>query len=207
VAHKSVVEIVHDVLTDEHLDLLRTRLGASAASTDTWDAALDGVVTAAFAEYMGAMLTSIAPITRADEVQQQRLLELIRRHAFPSGLPTETQVAMLFHLTPTRARSLLRNVLARFEAELDPFWNDTLRRAIATASRDRKDTVTIYIGNPLVADGLQAMLDRGNAAGARSYPLKRLVRDADVRGRWTIPFDAYKYLCEVLKVPVADPKA
>lgn len=203
-AHRAVDELVNAVLDANQIAVLRQRLGA--VTDAQWEAALDGFVTAAFAEYTGAMLNSVAPITRADEVQQQRLLELIRRGAFQSGMPTETQIAALFHLTPTRARTLLRNVLSRFEPELHDYLQRVLTEALKTAIRDEKDVVTIQIANPLVADGLQAILDNGNTTAATPFPLKRMVRDPDVRGRWTIPFDPYQYMCKILNLPLAPQK-
>jgi hypothetical protein len=198
---KTVNELARGVLDDAQLEVLRERFGVSNAN---WPSALDGIVAAAFAEYTGAFLKSVTPITRAEEVQLQRLLELIRHGSFQAGLPTESQVATLFHLTPTRARTLLRNVLARFDSDLGTNLRTTLAVALRTAKRDKDDVVSVYIGYPLVADGLQTILDTGNATSAKPYPLKRMVRDSDIRGRWTIPLDAYKYLCEVLEVPVAD---
>jgi len=202
VSDKPVDKLVGEILSDDELEQLRQLFGVTAAE---WPAALDGLVQAAIAEYADAFLGSGQTMSQASYIQQQRLLQLLQRGAFQRRLPTAEQLARLFHLNgPTAARTLLRNVMARFDAELTATRNAALADVLRGAKRSRADVVTVYISDSSVSEALQKMVDIANVRGAKPFPLERISRVGSVAGQWRIPFDSYTFLCDQLNVPLAD---
>jgi len=207
VSNIPIDKLIQEVLDKEQVERLRRLFGATDAQ---WPSVVDAVVAAAIAEYAEAFLGAGQTMSQASYIQQQRLRQLMQHGAFQGRLPTEEQVASIFHHNPSGARALLRNVLARFDAELATDRNATLATELGKARRSKDDVVTLYMSSPSVFEGFQNMLDTANEAraatgGPKSFPLERIARDPTVHSRWKIPFDSYQYLCEQLNVPVADP--
>lgn len=201
VSDKPVDILVQEVLSKTELERLRDLFGATDAE---WPVVLDALVAAAIAEYADAFLASGQTMSQAIYIQQQRLRQLMQRGAFQGSVPTEEQVARVFHHNPSGAQALLRNVLARFDVELTSNRKTTLAKELRKAKRSKDDVVTIYIGSSSVSDGFQKILDTANESGAKPFPLERIARDPTVHSRWKIPFDSYEFLCKQLNVPLAD---
>ncbi len=77
--------------------------------------ALAGVAAAALTEYALAFSGARAPSTMKE--QRELRLRLLFEH-MPDGRPTDTEVAALFHMTPTQAATLIAGTRARFPREL-----------------------------------------------------------------------------------------
>jgi hypothetical protein len=105
---------------------------------------LADVCTAAAEEY-AQMIIGERAFSRGSEFQEYRLF-LLTKYAFDTLLPTESTVCALFQLTPTRARSLIQAVAAKYQYELREIVNATLKRVLEPAKADAKsDFLTFFV--------------------------------------------------------------
>ena len=131
------VQLPDDFFSTDELDRLRRLLGSQ--SDAELEAALESVIRAALAEYKDMLLGMGMP-SRAVEIREHRLFQLIK-HYFRDRVPSEAQVASMFHLTESASRSLIRSVISKFEYYLEDQLEETLKATIASSEFDPEGRV------------------------------------------------------------------
>lgn len=84
--------------------------------------------TAAFQEYID-MISGEKVFSRASDIREYRLFLLIK-HVFEGEIPTERKVAELFQIKQSEARTMLRNVEAKYRRQLQTLFNDYLKKIV-----------------------------------------------------------------------------
>jgi hypothetical protein len=90
---------------------------------------LQDISSAAVEEYV-RMILGQRTFTRGSDLSEYRLF-LLLKHAFASSVPPEAVVCRLFQLTPARARSLVRNVLAKYQYDLRNAIDTSLQKVLS----------------------------------------------------------------------------
>lgn len=116
-------------LPQEKIDQLKTSLGIS--DEDNVDNRISKLAQAATFEYIQMLVGSGMP-NRADEAKQDRLFFVIKK-VFTPDLPTEDEISVMFQLTKTQSRTLLRNTLSRYRTKLSKELNHTLKKIFRRA--------------------------------------------------------------------------
>lgn len=89
---------------------------------------IEGIVMASFIEYKDMLLGNGLP-TRADEIKQYRLFNLIKYY-FRGRIPSESEVSRMFQLTERESKSLIKNVRTRFRYQLENEIRYTLKKSL-----------------------------------------------------------------------------
>ena len=110
---------------------------------------------AAFEEWTHTF-SSKMPLTSVSQIRQVRLFCLITK-VFGSKLPSEFQIARLFHITPSSARTLLANTLASYKSELDKAFISSVKSLLESAEK-LKDGYRIKIDSSYVVSQMNSML-------------------------------------------------
>ena len=156
--------------------------------------ALQKLTCAALNEYK-QMFLGVGLPSRADEIQQYRLLQLILYY-FGDRLPTEAEVSALFQLTRSRSRNLIRAVMTRFHYQLELHVMETLRQSVKQAE---------HIGDPpeyrvvIQSDNVVEELNR--IIGSVAPKLDPITRLPSAARTYRISEDTYAELCGHLNVP------
>lgn len=95
--------------------------------------ALEQVGRAALEEYV-RMILGERVFTRGSDISEYRLF-LLLKHAFANSIPPEVVVCRLFQLTPAGARTLVRNVLAKYQYELREEIRRSLRDVLSLGDK------------------------------------------------------------------------
>jgi hypothetical protein len=167
--------------------------GASAA--DTLAPVVRGLTNAAFREYLAA-IAGDRPATGIRDLRELRLV-LMAEH-LPGGLPSDIQVAQLFHLTSSQARTLIAGTRARYPHDFARFLMTSAKEALRTASEVDKNTVRIT-----ASDSLAAFLRDLLSDSVAPPPLKR----PDFAHRYDLDRATVKDLCKRLDLDIAEVKA
>jgi hypothetical protein len=158
---------------------------------------LAGIAKAAFAEHMLSIAGERVPAGVRD--LRELRLQLLAQH-LPKGLPTDVQIARLFHLTQAQARNLVAGARARYPAEVQLSLNAAAADALRNADRgDDEDTVRITASNSLAAYLRELVTSASNAQA----PTPR----ADASNRYDVTRSAVEVLCPRVGITVADVKA
>jgi hypothetical protein len=99
--------------------------------TESPHVAFDALCTAAAEEYV-RMLIGQRTFTRGADGLEYRLL-LLMNHAFDGRLPSERQVSAFFQITPTRARTLISAVAAKYQYQIEAGIAKTMTEILAQA--------------------------------------------------------------------------
>jgi hypothetical protein len=157
---------------------------------------LAGIAKAAFEEYLLHMTGERVP-SGVRDLRELRL-RLLAEH-LPGGLPSDVQVARLFHLTPSQARNLVAGARARYPTELQISLDKAAIAALRAADKGDNDDV-IRITAP---DSLAVYLrDVVTAASSAQVPIKR----TDASNRYDVGRRAVEVLCAHLGIPITDVK-
>ncbi|MDN7138077.1 hypothetical protein J6J34_07630 [Pseudidiomarina sp. 1ASP75-14] len=116
-------------VSEEKLESIRISLNLS--DKDDLEPTLTKLANAGLAEYL-EMLAGKGMPNRADEAKQDRLLYLIKK-VFSPRLPSEDDISIMFQLTTTQSRTLLRNTLSRYRIKLRDELHTTLDEIFKTA--------------------------------------------------------------------------
>ena len=116
-------------VSQEKLDLLRASMGI--ADTDDLAPRLTNLAHAGLIEYL-EMLAGKGMPNRADEAKQDRLLYIIKK-VFSPRLPSEDDISIMFQLTTTQSKTLLRNTLSRYRTKLHEELHQTLEEIYRSA--------------------------------------------------------------------------
>lgn len=117
-------------LDDHTLEQLAASMGIA---DDELGSKLIKLARASIAEYI-EMLVGKGMANRADEAKQDRLFYLIRC-VFTPYLPAEDEISMMFQLTTTQAKTLLRNTISRYRTRLQVELRTTLESIFESAER------------------------------------------------------------------------
>ncbi|MEQ9582189.1 MAG: hypothetical protein RIM68_08490 [Arenibacter sp.] len=101
-------------IPQEKIDLLCASLGID--DQDDLQDRINNVALASLVEYI-EMLVGKGMSNRADEAKQDRLFYLIKQ-VFTPRVPGDDAVSVMFQLTSTQSKSLLRNTLSRYRTRL-----------------------------------------------------------------------------------------
>ncbi len=153
-------------------------------------ALLVGVVRAALSEYLSLVAAERNPTTMRD--LRELRLSLLACH-LPEGLPSDEQIAQIFQLTRTQARTLVTGTRARYRHELEQMLREAAKAALKNAGAVDQDTVRIE-----ASDSLASYL--GEIIRSAQPPTKR----ADASHRYDLTRSTVEELCEVLGLAIAE---
>ena len=151
-----------------------------------------GTICAAAAEEYVRMILGTRVFTRGSDIYEYRLFLLIK-HAFEDGLPPEDLVCSYFQLTPTRARSLIQAVVAKYQYEIRDIVDSTLGRIVDSASEVEGEDYLTFLAESDVHVAL--LRERIRLLGAKQTQIRR----TDKVGEYKILPSVRSALLKVLK--------
>lgn len=177
-------------ITDTQVDRLKNAFhidpGKGRSDLEAVTPVLEGLVKAATDEYLLYVSGERVPGGVRD-LRELRLRLLGQR--LPSGLPSDTEVAALFHLTTSQARNLLAGTRARYPDEFASLFVEAARTALRKAEKIDKSTFRITASKPLAAF-IDDLLSESVAR-----PPERL---QDASGRYDLARSTAEDLCAAL---------
>jgi hypothetical protein len=136
--------------------------------------------------------------TRGSDIREYRLLLLIK-HANGGEIPDDAYVSALFQTTTRESRGLTRNVLSKFQYELETGVHASVRSAVDRARREGDSevwSVIVLSGN--VVDALNREIEVLDGA------LPLAARTPGTAARYELKRSAYLRLCKELGIEVKD---
>jgi hypothetical protein len=119
-------------------------------------------------EYVGMFVEKGMP-TRADEVRQNRLYFLIR-HYYEDRIPPESEVSLIFQVTNSQSRTLLRNTRSRYRTRIGSQVEESPRAVVEGAKRNSNtERWEMVIESAIILEELNQVL-------ARKAPALKTVR-------------------------------
>ena len=152
-----------------------------------------GIAQAALAEYL-LQLTGTRNPTTVRDLRELRL-RLLAGH-LPEHLPSDEQIAEIFQLTRTQARTLVNGARARYRQELNEMFDEATRSALRNAERIDENTVRIE-----ASDSLATYLSE--IVRLAAPPTKR----ADASRKYDLVRSTVEDLCEAVALPVDEVEA
>lgn len=152
-----------------------------------------GLARAALAEYL-LMATGERNPTTVRDLRELRL-QLLAHH-LPQHLPSDEQIAELFQLTRTQARTLVSGTRARYRKELGEMLAEAAKGALRNATAVNKDTIRIEASDSLVAYISEIIR-------SAAPPTKRM----DASHRYDLARATVGELCDLLELPIGEVKA
>jgi hypothetical protein len=175
---------VDDLTAEQQADVI-AKLGCTE---DELPDRLARVGVAAYSDYM-EMIQGVPLPGRAEEVKEKRLLHLLKRYATPSVLLTEYEIAAMFQMNHLEAGRLLRNVRARYHAELDSRVKAAARKILESANQV-EGNFRVQVTSSNLLDALQFMVT------SRAPNLDQIGKVRGSAALYDIPPDTYTKLCE-----------
>lgn len=159
---------------------------------------LVGHAQAAFDEYLAMYLGRGTP-TQAREIFESRLALLMTR-ALTDAVPTDDQVARLFNMSRSQARTLLRNTISRRRFQLDSMVAASAKTSLEAATASAAG-FTLAIRSTYLAESMNLELDRLDKGAPPLSPVREQV------SRYLALPSTYDLLCGVYDAkPVAKKK-
>lgn len=182
------VRLDEEILNESEKNRL---IGCLDVSNEQLDEILQDIIKASFNEYKEMLLGKGLP-TRADEIKQHRLLHLIKYY-FKGKIPTETQVSLMFQLTESESRSLIKNVKTRFRYQLEKEISNTLQDVVSSwGISDEREYYEVVIESDNIHEELNRIITVRNPS---LEPIKKLPSAAR---KFKISVDTYQLLKEQL---------
>jgi hypothetical protein len=142
---------------------------------------------AAIREYL-EMFMGTAPITTATDLRERRLVGLMLT-AFQAASPGAEQIARLFNITPSAARSLLKSVNGKYRIKLKTQTDAALKAILDACQRQgNAGPYSVVITNPVL---LGLMNDLLEVAADPKTPIRRT---GDSLTRYTVDEGTFSYL-------------
>lgn len=138
------------------------------------------------------MATGAASLASAGDVRERRLVRLMLT-AYPADPPGADEVARLFNITPSAARSLMRAVTAKHRLQLRERIEPALKAILTGCKGDGSEPYTAVILNPILVELLNARL------GTAVDPKTPVRRTGDSLTQYTIDVGSYVFLKDSLK--------
>lgn len=147
-----------DFLDKEEEKKLKELFGS--INKENFEDSMKKVIFAALEEYKEMFLGRGMP-SRADEIQQHRLNYLIL-HLFGNTIPSEINVANMFHITQNKGRSLISAVLSRFFYENESRLKNTLKDVLENHDHGDGEKYILKISSKYIVDELNKSVSRIN---------------------------------------------
>lgn len=130
----------------------------------------------------------------ASEPKELRLLMLIQ-HVFDGSIPDEYKVSRLFHLPLSQAKTLIKNVLAKYQFELADGIRDSHVKLIENSKqRETGGSYEVSVKNSAVIDSLNQILITLDGG------LPRISKKLGTSGTFVIDVASHEKLCEYLGI-------
>lgn len=152
-------------ISDEKKELIFASLNLT--DTDQLKPTIIKLAEAGITEYL-EMLTGKGMPNRADEAKQDRLLYLIKK-VYTPRLPSEDDISIMFQLTTTQSKTLLRNTLSRYRTKLRDELHTTLEE-IFNSSVSGKDGWDVTIYSEILLEQLNLIVAK---EGAEYNPIRK----------------------------------
>lgn len=152
-------------VSEEKLELIRISLNLT--DTDDLEPTLTKLAEAGLVEYL-EMLAGKGMPNRADEAKQDRLLYVIKK-VFSPRLPSEDDISIMFQLTTTQSKTLLRNTLSRYRTKLRNELHTTLEEIFRSAVSG-KDGWDITISSEVLVEQFNLIIAK---EGAEYNPIRK----------------------------------
>jgi hypothetical protein len=124
--------------------------------------------------------------TKAAEVMQERLFYLIKGY-FKDHLPKEQEISSIFQLTPSGAKTLLKNTISRYRIYLKDEIDCSIKTVLQSAIPDQGKEILIIQSSSLK--------DEINNHLTQKHPeLKKVVPVTDSSGQFSCPDDTFRNL-------------
>jgi hypothetical protein len=175
---------VDDLTASQREDLTR-KLGCGDPELSK---RLARVATAAYSDYMEMILGVPLP-GRAEEVKEKRLLHLLKSYVEGPVLFTESEIAVMFQMNEQEAARLLRNVRARYHAELDSRVSEAVKD-ILEAAQSVQGNFRVKVTSHNLLDALRVTVT------SRAPNLGQIAKVRGLAALYDIPPDTYPILCE-----------
>lgn len=112
---------------------------------------------AATMEYL-QMFLGMATLRAASECRELRLLMMIE-NVFPDNMPDEYTISRIFQIPVASARTLSKNVWARYQFELKTYITDSYVEAVETSQLAQDEQAyEVSVKNSAVIEGLNQIL-------------------------------------------------
>lgn len=152
-------------LSEEKKELLRISLGIE--DNGLLETKLQQLAQASITEYI-EMLSGKGMASRADEAKQDRLLYLIKTVYSPL-IPAEDEISVMFQLTTTQSRTLLRNTISRYRTKLREEIHSTLEDIFRSATQN-KDGWDVTIPSEVLVEQFNLIVAK---EGAEYNPIRK----------------------------------
>lgn len=154
---------------------------------------LSAFASAAVTEYATMFLGQKA-YRRGTDILEYRLFLLIK-NAFGNRIPDEQRICALFQTTPSESRSLVRSVTSKFQYDLKPAIESSIKAHVANATqREKGGRWTAVINSQNLVEEMNQVL-AGIDGG-----LPPVVRKRGSISTYEIAPSSYSRLCEHLGV-------
>jgi hypothetical protein len=179
---------VHHIAVDVELtpDEERALRDVLRCSAQQLDAQIARFGVAAIREYLD-MFMGTAPLTSGAEIRERRLLGLMLT-AYSQDPPDPDDIARLFNVTPTAARSLLRSVAAKHRFRLKEQTAAALKAVLDACHHEAAGGYTVVETNRVLVELLNGYLE------ASPEPKTAIRRSGDSLTKYTVDEGSYDYL-------------
>lgn len=148
--------------------------------------ALNKIGKAAIFEYLEMMLGKQLP-NRGDEYRERRMLQLLK-YFFDGRFPSESEVGLMFQLTDTSSKNLLRKVRTKYRFELENMINETIKSSLEDAEQIEDDDFEMTLTSSNLLEEMK------RAIYATDVTKKPITKQRDTVGVYKIPKDTYELL-------------
>ncbi len=138
----SIVEVkfsTTDILDTRNESIVKDSLGITDPELQD---ALNKIAKSAFTEYLKMFTESGVP-SRTAEVRELRLF-LLLGYYFDNDIPTESELARIFQLTNSQAKTLLKNTMSRYRVFLDIQLKATIKDSLSGANHRMDGSTHIF---------------------------------------------------------------
>ncbi len=142
---------------------------------------------AALLEYLNMFVEKGMP-SRADEVRQNRLYFLIK-HYYQDHLPSESEISLVFQLTESQSRGLLRNTRSRYRPRISSQVHSSAKSVVQKAKlNEDSEKWEMLIGSEVILEELNVIISR------KGPTLKPVQLKRNCSGLYEAEEDTYKLL-------------
>lgn len=174
-------------ISDDEIAPLCAALGCNA---DQLSDRLANVGRAALREYVEMLLGD--NVLRSPENRERRLLTWIM-DGNDGIIPDEAQVSMMFNITTSSARSLLRAVMSRYRKQMAEATERAAKKVLQQCGeQDGAGLRRVSVGNPVLVEYLNGRLAQANGG------FERIRLEAKTSNTYIFQGDAFNKLSEIL---------
>jgi hypothetical protein len=188
----SITISLNDVFDENELKILKSFFGYDETEDiQSIEGNMQKIILASINEYKEMIVGRGIP-SRAEDIHQYRLVSLIKYY-YGDRLPTEEEVSSMFQLTPTRSRSLIRNVRTRFRYDLEYQIKNTMKNVLLSAKKNEEGSdFRVCIQSDYVLAEVRRLT---NKVAPRDESIRKITDSTRV---YYIPCDTYQKLFKEL---------